>query len=151
MGGMQTLVENPEYKLQEIELIAQRKYPGRGWDELSPEEHNAVFSSYERQRDMGSSLVAGDQDMMGGANKEVGPYNVYVKNPWESLAGGVVSGVGCEMQRNPNNSGKSGRDALADLQSNSDAVGTNTPAPLKKCKRLEWLSTILKNGLRKTW
>lgn len=135
-----------EEQLQEIQVIAQRKYPGRTWEELSPEEQDAVFAAYEGQRAMANNLVAQGADMQAGAGKEVGPLNVYVNNPWESLVGGAMAGYGYGMQGKANKAERKGREAMADLQTNRDARDReyyDKRTAEEERKRREWLSSIL--------
>lgn len=109
-------------QLEEIEVIARKIYPGRGWEDLSPEEQSAVYQAYEGQRAMGENLVAQGADMMSGAGKEVGPYNVYVDNPYERLGGGLMSGFGYGQLAKSNKAEEMGRGALGDLQTRRDAL-----------------------------
>ena len=136
----------PEEELQEIIVTAQKIYPGRTWDELSQEEKTAAFASYKGKRAMANNLVAQGSDMMAGAGKEVGPYNVYVNNPWESLAGGLMAGAGYGMQGKANRQEAQGREAMADLQTNRDARDreySDRQTEAEERRRREWLETIL--------
>jgi hypothetical protein len=135
----------PEEELEEIMVLAQRIYPGRTFDQLTDEEQEAVYRSYEGERDIAGSLIAQGQDMMAGSGKTVGPYGVYIENPWESLAGGAMSGVGAYMYGKANQGEAKGRGALADLQTNRDARDRDIAmreAQEEERKRREWLARI---------
>lgn len=136
----------PRYSIPDEEKERIRQMTGRSWEELTPEEQDAVFQAYEGKRSMGQDLVAQGSDMMSGAGKEVGPLNVYVNNPWESLAGGLMAGAGYGMQRKANRDEKEGRGALADLQTRRDSLDraeTDRKTAEEERKRREWLTAIL--------
>lgn len=136
-----------EEELKEIIVTAQKIYPGRGWNDLTPEEQDAVYQAYEGERAMAGSLVQGGQDMLANSNKEVGPYNVYVSNPYEALAGGLMTGAGYGLQGKANRAEKEGRRALADMQTRRDSLDReyyDKRSAEEERKRREWLETILR-------
>jgi len=140
-------MENEE--LQEILVTAQRKYPGRSWDQLSEEERDAVFASYEGRRAMAGDLTAQGQATLQGATKRVGPSGITVNNPFEALAGGVMAGIGYGMQGRANREERMGREANADLITNRDArdrVYYDQRAAEEERRRREWLSQILRKN-----
>ena len=135
-----------DQELQEILVTAQRKYPGREWAALSKDEQDAVFADYEGKRALAGSLVGAGADMMAGAGKTVGPYGLYINNPYESLAGGLMSGAGYGMAAATNRQSESGRRATADLITNRDARDRqyeDSRAETEERKRREWLSHLL--------
>jgi hypothetical protein len=114
-------METEEEQLREIKVISERLHPGRAWEGLSPEEQEAVFASYDSMRGMGQDMVASGQDTLAGAGKTVGPYKVYVNNPWESLAGAAQVALGGYQQGKANRQEAKGRKAQADLITRRDA------------------------------
>ncbi len=135
-----------EEVLQEIKVLSKRIYPGRSFEELTPEEQEAVFQSYEGERDMAGSLVSAGTNQMANSGHTAGPLNVYYDNPWESLAGGLTAGVGYGMQRKANKAEALGRKANADMVTRRDAqdreyADRRTDAENKR--RDEWLARIL--------
>lgn len=107
--------------LQEIKVLSERIYPGRSFEQLSPEEQEAVFSSFESQRSQGQAMYDGGQQMAANSGKTVGPYNVYVQNPWEALSGAVQMGMGGYLQGKANKQESTARKANADMITRRDA------------------------------
>ena len=132
--------------MEEILAMANQLFPGRSFGELSKEEQDAVFESYSGQRDMSGSLISSGADMMAGAGKTVGPSGLYVVNPWESLAGGLMQGVGYGMAGRANKQEKAGRKANADMVTRRDALDRSEAdrrAREEEERRQQWLQTIL--------
>ena len=135
-----------EEELKEILVTAQYKYPGRTWEQLSREEQDAVFEDYEGQRALAGSLVDAGRDMMRGAGKNVGPYDLYINNPYESLAGGLMSGAGYGLAASSSRDSRLGREATADMITNRDARDRqyeNSRSAEEERRRQQWLSKIL--------
>jgi hypothetical protein len=121
-------MKNEDEVLQEIKVISERMFAGRAWEGLSPEEQEAVFASYDSMRGMGQDMVASGQDTLAGAGKTVGPYKVYVNNPWEALSGAVQMGLGSYQQGKANRQEAKGRKAQADLITRRDAQDRSAEA-----------------------
>ncbi len=45
----------PEEELKEIQVLVEKLYPGRTFDQLSPDEQKAVYASNEGNRDVAAS------------------------------------------------------------------------------------------------
>ncbi|PLW69451.1 hypothetical protein [Pseudohalioglobus lutimaris] len=139
-------MQNEEEILREIQVTAQRLYPGRGWDQLSPQEQEAVYRSYSGERDVAGNMIAQGQRTMNNAGKTVGPSRIYVNNPWESLAGGLQAGIGISMANRANKQESLGRKANADMLTRRDALDREdrqSEARREEERRREWLSAIL--------
>jgi hypothetical protein len=80
-----------EKRLKEIEVTATRIYPGRNWDQLTPDEQKAVYRAYEAERGYAAGLVNTPIPQ----GKTVGPYNIYVAPNWGEMAHyAVAQGLG---------------------------------------------------------
>ncbi len=135
-----------EKELKEILVTAQYKYPGRTWEQLSKDEQDAVFQDYEGQRALAGSLVDAGAAMSRGAGKEVGPYDLYINNPYEALAGGLMSGAGYGLAASSSRDSRLGREATADMITNRDARDRqyqDSRAAEEERRRLTMLSHIL--------
>ena len=129
-----------EEKLKEIVVTAARKYPGRDWGDLTTEEQAAVFTDVGLTRDMGQTLIAQGADMLAGAGKEVGPSNIYVNNPWEAAAGGVMSGLGYGMQSKARKTDELARGATSDMITRRDAIDEVERRRREEEERRRWQS-----------
>ncbi|MEM1111127.1 MAG: hypothetical protein AAGI11_04395 [Pseudomonadota bacterium] len=131
-----------------LEQLAQSKYPGRGWDQLSAEEQAAVFKSYEGQRAQANALLETPVPQ----GRHVGPDNIYVGPNWgEQLAYATRQFMGHRLASKANKAEALGRQALVDVQTRRDHLDK---ADAKKSAREEeerrraWLSSVLAGGAR---
>lgn len=109
---------NQAQLLEEIKVTAQRKFPGRTWGQLTPEEKNAVMADHSGAKDYADTLLT---------TPDAGPRrlgNVVVNNPWEGLAVGMQRAMGGYLRGKANKREEIGRKAAADLITRRDAVDT---------------------------
>lgn len=108
---------NPQL-LEEIKVTAQRKFPGRSWQQLTPEEKDAVVADHSGAKDFADSLLT---------TPDAGPRrlgNVAVNNPWEGLSVGLQRAMGGYLRGKANKREEMGRMAAADLITRRDALDT---------------------------
>jgi hypothetical protein len=107
------MTPDEENKLREIQVTAKRIYPGRDWNQLTPDEQNAVFRAYEAERGYAAGLVNTPTPQ----GKTVGPYNIYVAPNWGEMAHyAVAQGLGGYLLGKANQREAMGRKALSDLR-----------------------------------
>ena len=108
-----------EEKLREIQVIAQRKHPGREWKDLSESEQSAVYADHDSAKGIATDMF--NTPMPQG--KRVGPSELYVNaSPWDSLAAATQRATGGYMLGKANRAEKEGRKSLADLQTRRDSL-----------------------------
>ena len=136
------LRDDEDDELREIQVIAQRKYPGRGWDELNPSEQKAVYRSYDSER----SVAQGYLDAPAPQGHTGGPLNVYYAPNWaDSLSSAVSKGVGAYQMGKSHRAEAKGRKALADMVTRRDArdqASEERQARLEREREDRWMSAI---------
>lgn len=129
-------------QLQEIQVIAQRKYPGRNWSQLSPDERKAVLSDFETTREVGASMFSTPMPK----GKTVGPSNIYVENPWDAVGVAAQRLAGGYLMGKANRQEETGRGALADLQTRRDSLDAHAEslrAAEEERKRQSYLQQLI--------
>ena len=133
---------NEEEKLREIKVIAQRRYPGRSWSQLSKAEQQAVYVDHENSKGMAMDMF--NTPMPQG--QHVGPSRIFVNNPWNAVGAAAQKMVGGYMMGRANKSEEKGRKALADLQTRRDSLdreNDNRRSRREEESRQRWLQTLL--------
>ena len=102
--------------------IANRKY-GKAWNDLTIGEQRSIYKDFDALDDAGYDIQRGGQlaQQQAMRGQTVGPSNVYVRNPWDSLAAGVQTGVGIGMRRKASKQREEARDVAGSLGSRSAA------------------------------
>ena len=129
-------------ELQEILVIAQRKHPGRSWNDLSEAEQSAVYHDHESSKGVAMDMF--NTPMPQG--KRVGPSGLYVNSPWDALGAATQRAVGGYMLGKANKAESAGRGALADLQTRRDSLdreNDNRRSREESERRQKWLTQIL--------
>lgn len=110
-------MQNEQDKLREIQVIAQKKYPGRGLADLTDQEKASIFQDYESLRAQAAqNLNSRYQGTQAG--------NVFVSNPWSALGSVARQGAGAYQMYAANKGEREGRQTLADMQTRRDALDT---------------------------
>jgi hypothetical protein len=109
-------------ELEEIKVLAKRKFPGRPLDALTPQEKKALLKDYATQRGSADFMAQAGQEMMSGATRRVGPSGITVNNPYESLFGGLMTGYGLGQRGKLAKEQAKGKAAAADLIEYRNAV-----------------------------
>ena len=112
---MQPMQED-EDKLREIQVTVARKYPGRGWDDLSEMERNAVLGDVGISRDYAAAVF--NTELPG--VERVG--RVAAANHWNAAANAFNKALGGYMLGEARKEDRLGRQAAADLLERRDAI-----------------------------
>ena len=128
-----------------ISPIVEKQYPGRDWGDLSPEEQASIYKSFSGMRAAGENLQFQGARMQRDAGKTVGPSNIYVNNPWDSLVGGAMSGYGAGLQGRANKDEAAGRMTAADLKARQDALDAEQRRKDEE-ERRKFLQSIVAGG-----
>jgi len=128
--------------LQKIQVIAQRKYPGRAISDLSEEEKKALFADYQSEKGLAADMI--NTPMPQG--QRVGPSGIYVNNPWDALGAAAQRMAGGYMLGKTRKREAQGREAAADLQTRRDALDRQADISRSREeeeRRQQWMSAIL--------
>ena len=105
-------------QLQEILVIAQRKHPGRTWNDLTEAEQDAVYADHKGRKSTAMDMLNAPMPQ----GQRVGPSGIYVENPWNAIGAATQRITGGYLLGKANAAEKEGRKALAELQTRRDSL-----------------------------